>query len=129
METTTKQLTKTEQLIWLLIIAVVTVWWFRLLAKDAHAQNNCSSVILCATTGSIGGGALLVGASASGTVTVTGAQVGMPCIAQPSDGTDMIVLGAIPVCTVTSANTVTVRVIAILALTPTAKTYVVRVLS
>lgn len=94
-----------------------------------HAQNNCSSVMLCATTGSIGGGALLVGASASGTVSVTGAQVGMPCIAQPSDGTDMIAVGAIPVCIVTSANTVTVRVIAILALTPTAKTYVVRVLS
>lgn len=94
-----------------------------------YAQNNCSSVILCATTSSIGGGALLVGASASGNVTVTGAQVGMPCIAQPSDGTDMIAVGAIPVCIVTSANTVTVRVIAILALTPAAKTYAVRVFS
>lgn len=100
-----------------------------ILSWKVHAQNNCSSVILCATTGSIGGGALLVGASASGTVSVAGALVGMPCIAQPSDGTDMIALGAVVSCTVTSANTATVRVLAVLALTPTAKTYVVRVLS
>jgi hypothetical protein len=125
METTAKQLVR-KFLITFSILFVVGSVLFRI---PIHAQNNCSSVILCATTGSIGGGALLVGASAAGTVTVTGAQVGMPCIAQPSDGTDMIAVGAIPVCIVTSANTVTVRVIAILALTPTAKTYVVRVLS
>lgn len=92
------------------------------------AQNNCSSSTLCATSGSIGGSLLTVGATASGTVTVTGAQPGMVCFAQPSDGTDMVALGAMIGCTVTSANTVTVRVIAILSLTPTAKSYAVRVI-
>lgn len=125
MATTTKQLVSWIFLGFVLGLFVAAMWFHRLV----YAQNNCSSVILCATTGSIGGGALLVGASASGTVSVAGAQIGMPCIAQPSDGTDMIAVGAIPVCIVTGANTVTVRVIAILALTPTAKTYAVRVLS
>src|SRR2546430_12479233 len=104
METTTKQLRIT--VIFGLILLLV-LWGYRI-----NAQNNCSSVILCATTGSIGGGALIVGASATGTVTVTGAQVGMPCVTQPSDGTDMIVLGPIPVFTVTLSNTLTVSVIA-----------------
>ena len=83
---------------------------------------------LSGTTGSIGGSLLAVGASASGTVTVTGATVGMPCDAQASDGTNMSALGANVGCTVTAANTVTVNVVAIVALTPAAKTYVVRVI-
>jgi len=92
------------------------------------AQNNCSSSTLCATSGSIGGGLLAVGASASGTVTVTGAGIGSLCFAQPSDGTDMIALGAIPSCTVTAPNTVVVRVLAVITLTPAAKTYNIRVI-
>jgi hypothetical protein len=80
------------------------------------------------TTGSIGGGALLVGASASGTVSITGATIGMVCDAQASDGTNMAALGAVVSCTVTSVNTATVNVAAIIALTPASKTYNVRVI-
>ncbi len=83
---------------------------------------------LSGTTGSIGGSLLTVGASASGTATVTGATVGMVCTAQPSDGTNLYALGANIGCTVTAANTVTVNVVAIVALTPVAKTYTVRVI-
>jgi hypothetical protein len=80
------------------------------------------------TTGSIGGGLLAVGGSASGTATCTGATTAMVCEAQASDGTNMPALGAIPNCTVTSADTVTVNVVAIVVLTPGAKTYNVRVI-
>ena len=83
--------------------------------------------MMSGTTGSIGGGLLAVGASASGTATVTGATVGMVCMAQPSDGTNMYALGANVGCTVTASNTVTVNIVAIVTLTPAAKTYVVRV--
>jgi hypothetical protein len=82
---------------------------------------------MCATSVAIGGGALLVGASASTTVTVPGAAVGMNCEATTVDGTDMFAVGAIPVCTVTGANTVTVRVVALVALTPVSKAYNIRV--
>ena len=85
-------------------------------------------LILSGTTGSIGGGLLAVGASASGTATVTGATVGMVCMAQPSDGTNMYAVGANVGCTVTAPNTVTVNVVAIVTLTPASKTYVVRVI-
>jgi len=84
-------------------------------------------LILSGTTSSIGGGLLAAGASASGTATVTGAIVGMVCMAQPSDGTNMYALGANIGCTVTATNTVTVNVVAIITLTPASKTYVVRV--
>jgi hypothetical protein len=84
--------------------------------------------LVSGTTVSIGGGALLAGACASGTATVTGAAVGMPAIATPSDGTNIPALGTSISATVTATNTVTVNVCALLALTPTAKTYSVRVL-
>ena len=83
---------------------------------------------LTGTTGSIGGGALLAGATTSGTATITGATVGMACIAQASDGTNVVALGAQVECTVTAANTVTVNVSALIALTPPAKTYTIRVI-
>ncbi len=76
-------------------------------------------------SGSIGGGALAAGAAASGTVTVTGAAVGHAVVVVPN--TDPGV-GFCIQAFVTSANTVTVRVIAIVAGTPTASTYVVFVL-
>lgn len=83
---------------------------------------------LTGTTGSIGGGALLAGATTSGTATITGATVGMACIAQASDGTNVVALGAQVECTVTATNTVTVNVSALIALTPPAKTYTIRVI-
>jgi hypothetical protein len=83
---------------------------------------------LTGTTGSIGGGALLAGTTTSGTATVTGATVGMTCIAQANDGTNVVALGGQVGCTVTATNTVTVNVSALVALTPPAKTYSVRVI-
>jgi len=88
---------------------------------------GATSGVMSGTTGSIGGSLLAAGASASGTATVTGATVGMVCTAQPSDGTNIYALGANIGCTVTATNTVTVNVVAIVTLTPVAKTYNVRV--
>ena len=96
--------------------------------------NSSSGVLICGTstafatplrgtTGSIGGGLLAVGASATGTATISGAIAGQPCIASTTDGTNITGLGADLSCTVTSANTATVTVTAIVALTPPAKTY------
>jgi hypothetical protein len=84
-----------------------------------------SAVIpMTGTTGSIGGGALGAGACTSGTVTITGAATTMSAQASPNTYPgDGIVWNA----QVTSANTVTVKVCAITALTPTASTYNVRV--
>lgn len=109
------------------IVAVVILLCL-VIYNDVRAQSYSSiNQGMCATSGSIGGGLLAVGATASGTVTVPSAAIGMHCEATATDGTNMIALGAIPTCTVTSANTVTVNVIAIITLTPSAKTYNVRV--
>jgi hypothetical protein len=106
------------------IIAILLVL-FSFGAWRLRAQNGCSSVTLCATTGSIGGGALLAGACTSGTVAVvssmTGSTVNVAPNTYPGDG--IIWYGYV------SANgTVTVKVCSILALTPTASTYNVRVI-
>jgi hypothetical protein len=81
------------------------------------------------TTGSIGGGALLVGTPATGTATVTGAAAGRPCYAVPSDGTRLTSIGSglgVTVgCVVTSTSTATVYVNVSVAGTPVAKTYTV----
>lgn len=88
-------------------------------------QNVGCGIPLSGTSGSIGGGALIAGQCASGTATVTGATTSMVALADPNtypgDGT-------IWDAQVTSANTVTVKVCAIIALTPTSSTYNVRVL-
>jgi hypothetical protein len=84
--------------------------------------------ILSGTTGSIGGAALLAGACSTGTVSVTGAVPGMLAVAAPSDGTNIPALGVSIAAVVTSSGIVTVSVCALLALTPTAKTYNVRVI-
>lgn len=89
-----------------------------------YPTSGTVSSILTGTTGSIGGGALLAGACASGTVTVTGATTAMTVTVAPNtypgDGT--LFYGY-----VSSTNTVTVKVCAIVALTPTSGTYNVRV--
>jgi hypothetical protein len=79
------------------------------------------------TTGSIGGSLLTVGTSASGTASCTGATTSMVCQAQATDGTNMAALGASPMYTVTASGVATVNLVAIVALTPAAKTYSVRV--
>jgi len=77
------------------------------------------------TSVSLGGGALLAGACASNTTTVTGATTSMAAVASPNtypgDGSTWSAQ-------VTSANTVTTRVCAVVALTPTASTYNIRVI-
>lgn len=82
-----------------------------------------------ATTSSIGG-ALLAGACDSGTVTVNGATTGMVATASPTSdpqtGTTTG-LGVTIYAFVSSANTVTVRVCAISAVTPNSVTYNVSV--
>lgn len=91
----------------------------------ATARLPASSVTLAGTSGSIGGGALIAGQCASGTATVTSATTSMVALADPNtypgDGT-------IWDAQVTASNTVTVKVCAIIALTPTSSTYNVRVL-
>lgn len=94
-------------------------------ASGVYDNGTRLTTILAGTSGSIGGGALLAGACASGTLTVTGATTSMVALTDPNtypgDGT-------LWDAQVTSANTVTVKVCAIIAITPTASTYNVRVL-
>jgi hypothetical protein len=120
--TTTKQLKFCIGAI-VLILACLCGWLFHL-----KAQSSCSSIVLCGTTGSIGGGALLLGGTTSGTASISNANVGMPCFAQANDGTNMAAAGFTIQCTVTSSGTATVTVSAAVAGTPAAKSYVIRVL-
>lgn len=84
------------------------------------ASNNISAV-----SASIGGGALLAGACASTATTVTGATVGMAVVATPNTYPgDAVYWKAY----VSGADTVTVKVCAAIALTPTASTYNLRVI-
>lgn len=115
-------------------LGLFLVLWILLIVFLAPSNHSAQygtasgpSSILSCTTGSIGGGALLAGASASGPATCTGATTSMVCTAQPTDGTNMYALGANIGCTITSANTATVNVVAIIAFTPVAKSYTVRV--
>lgn len=97
-------------------------------STKTYTLPNASSTILTGfsgTTSSIGGGALLAGACTSGTVTVTGATTSMVAVASPNTYPGD---GALWNAQVTSSNTVTVRVCADVALTPTASTYNVRVI-
>lgn len=87
------------------------------------------SAVLSGTTAAIGGSALLAGACAAGTVTVTGAASSMVATASPSaDPDSTLATGVAIYAFVSAANTVAVRVCAIVAVTPAAVTYNVRVL-
>lgn len=94
-----------------------------------NISTSCSGIVpavtLNGTSGSIGGGALLAGACSSGTTTVTGATTSMVALADPNTYPGD---GAYWDAYVSSANTVTVKVCATVALTPTASTYNVRIL-
>ncbi len=87
--------------------------------------GGCTGCALSGTTGAIGGGALAAGACASGTATVTGATTDMAIVVTPvtypGDGTDWKGY-------VSSANTITVKVCALVVVTPTSSNYNVRVL-
>jgi hypothetical protein len=95
---------------------------------DGTAWRIDSQSGIAGLTGSIGGGALTAGTCTTGTATITGVLPGSPVAVSASDGTlpdPLIVLrGA-----VTAADTVTVQLCAISAVTPAAKTYNVRVIN
>ncbi len=92
------------------------------------AQTNTLlglSQTLTGTTGSIGGGVLTAGSCTSGTAAVTGATTAMGVIATPvtypGDGSTWLAY-------VSAGGTVTVKVCALVAVTPGASTYNVRVI-
>lgn len=84
--------------------------------------------ILSGTTAAIGGSLLAPGACAAGTATVTGATSSMVATASPSADPDSTLSTGIAIYSfVSGSNTVTVRVCAIVSVTPTSLTYNVRV--
>jgi hypothetical protein len=99
-----------------------------------HAQTSTINgvpsqgfAIAKVTSSSIGGSLLTVGTPATTTVTVTGATTAMGCHANPSAGNALLV-GTFVDCYVSSANTVTLRLMGVSAVTPTSQSYDVRVL-
>lgn len=73
---------------------------------------------------SLGGAALAAGAAASGNITVVGARVGMTVTCNP---TTFPGAGVVWSAYVSAANTVTVVVMGVVAATPIASTYNIRV--
>lgn len=96
-----------------------------ILLLASEITQGVSLAPLTGVTASIGGSALLAGACASGTVAVANSTTSMAVVATPStypgDGNLWLAY-------VSTNGTVTVKVCAILALTPTATTYAVRVI-
>lgn len=90
----------------------------------AGTNGTNGSTYLKGSTGSIGGGLLLAAGCTSGSATVTGATTAMTALASPvtypGDGGQYQAYVSAP-------NTVTVKLCAILALTPTASVYRVSV--
>lgn len=86
---------------------------------------SISSGTFLGTSGSLGGGALIAGACATTTVTVTGATTSMVVVLSPAtypgDGFEWASY-------VSAVNTVTAKVCALIAGTPTASLYNVRVI-
>lgn len=97
----------------------------RLLGSSLQFNSQTLAPSLTGTTGSIGGGLLAAGACASGTVAVTGSTTTMTVAVSPNtypgDGTDFAGY-------VSTNGTVTVKVCALVAVTPTSSTYNVRVI-
>lgn len=93
--------------------------------SSAVAGTDYGKVDLVGTTSAIGGGLLGVGSCTSGTATVTGATVGMAAVSSPTtypgDGAQWQTYVSAP-------NTVTVKVCALILLTPVSTTYNVRVI-
>lgn len=83
--------------------------------------------VLTGTSASIGGGLLTAGTCATGTATVTGATTSMTATlpqptTYPGDGFEIYAY-------ISAADTVTIKVCALVALTPTASTYLVKVIN
>lgn len=93
--------------------------------------NPIVGATLSGTTGSIGGGLLVAGACATGTVAVTGSTTSMTVTVSPAAGVDPTNGGVLGVSwdgRVSANGTVTVSVCTPIAGTPTAATYNVRVI-
>lgn len=91
--------------------------------------NGRPPFALAGTTTAIGGGLLVPGACVAGTVTIAGAATTMAATASPSaDPAATLTTGVAIYSFVSAANTVTVRVCALVAITPAAVTYNVRVI-
>lgn len=85
--------------------------------------------VLIGTTGSIGGSALSAGVCTSGTATVTGVASTMAVVVSPSSNPLLIYIQGLAIWGYVSAtDTVTVEVCAIVATTPAATTYNVRLI-
>lgn len=109
----------------LMLLAGIGILSWRIVRAQNTPSYIQSMAAIQATSGSIGGGALLAGACASGTVPVSLSLTGNAVIVSPNTypGDGIIWYGYV------SANgTVTVKVCSILALTPTASTYNVKVI-
>ena len=96
---------------------------------DANGNLKAANFagILAGTTGAVGGGALAAGSCVSKSVVIANAAVGSPVDVSASDGSlpdGLTILSA----AVTAQGTVTVQLCAVGPVTPTTKTYNVRVL-
>ena len=106
---------------WALLILVFGVAMF------LTGQMSGLGQVLQGTSSSVGGSLLTVGVPVTSTITITGAATGMGCIAAPSNGNSLL-SGTMVDCYVSSANTITLRLIGFSAVTPSAQTYTVRIL-
>lgn len=108
-------------LLTLLVVIGIGTWVSR-----APAQGYAASTlpVLTATTGAIAPGILIAGACGSGTIAVTGSTTSMAVIPSantyPGDGVYYFAY-------VSTNGTVTVKVCAIVGITPNSSTYNVRV--
>ena len=90
------------------------------------SYNPSSAVAIGGTSASIGGGALLAGQCASGTVSVANATTTMVVAASPNTYPGD---GILWYAYVSASGTVTIKACALIALTPTGSTYNVRVIN
>lgn len=117
----------------ILFIAVVLAWCSAAFAQAPAVNSGTATfptsgtipVVLTGTTGSIGGGVLTAGTCSSGTVAVTSSTTSMVVQVSPNTypGDGSLFYGY-----VSTNGTVTVKVCAVVALTPSASTYNVRVM-
>jgi hypothetical protein len=109
---------------WIDPIAGSTNNW-RMCSNGTLSTLPTATTPLTGTTASIGGDLLAVGCTNETTLTVTGATTAMACVISGTAGNPANVQ---PQCAVTAANTVTPQLCTAVAVTPTARTYNVRIL-
>lgn len=95
------------------------------LASAQEVRGPAAIPTLSGTTASIGGGALAAGACTSGTVAVANSTTAMVAVASPVTYPGD---GSVWTAYVSGAGTVTVKVCALVAVTPVASAYNVRVI-